>query len=46
MAASDELATDNPALAKQAEILARPHTPVWQMANAIRALAIDAVEAA
>src|SRR6202041_4005341 len=46
MAASHELATDNPALAKQAEILARPHTPVWQMANAIRALAIDAVEAA
>ena len=46
MAATAELATENPALAKQAEILARPHTQAWQMANAIRALSIDAVEAA
>ena len=34
-----ELATDNPVLAQQAEILGRPATPAWQMANAIRALA-------
>jgi transketolase len=44
--ADSEAPTDNPALARQAEILARPHTPAWAMANAIRALAIDAVEAA
>jgi transketolase len=44
--AESEAPTDNPALARQAEILAGPHTPAWQMANAIRALAIDAVEAA
>jgi transketolase len=44
--AESEAPTENPALARQAEILARPHTPAWQMANAIRALAIDAVEAA
>src|SRR5579872_2371001 len=46
MAASDAPTTDNPALARQAEILAGPHTSAWPMANAIRALAIDAVEAA
>jgi transketolase len=46
MAGPDALTTDNPALAVQAEILARPHTPAWLMANAIRALAIDGVEAA
>ena len=33
---------ENPALARQAAILARPMTPSGQMANAIRALAIDA----
>src|SRR5690349_18167971 len=36
----------NPVLAHQAEILARPHGETWEMANAIRALAIDAVEQA
>ena len=46
MAALDAPVIDNPVLAHQAEILARPPTPAWQMANAIRALAIDAVEAA
>ena len=46
MAALDAPVTDNPVLAHQAEILARPATQAWQMANAIRALAIDAVEAA
>ena len=46
MAGPDALTADNPALAQQALILARPHTPAWRMANAIRALAIDAVEAA
>jgi transketolase len=46
MAATAELTTENPALVHQAEILARPQTPAWEMANAIRALAIDAVEAA
>ncbi len=46
MAAFDAPVTDNPVLAHQAEILARPPTQAWQMANAIRALAIDAVEAA
>ena len=46
MAATAELATENPVLAQQAEILGRPATPAWQMANAIRALSIDAVEAA
>ncbi len=46
MAALDAPVTENPALARQAEILARPPTPAWHMANAIRALAIDAVEAA
>ncbi len=37
---------ENPALARQAAILARPMTPEREMANAMRALAIDAVEAA
>jgi transketolase len=36
----------NPALARQAAILARPMTPERQMANAVRALSIDSVEAA
>jgi transketolase len=36
----------NPALARQAAILARPMTPEREMADAIRALAIDGVEAA
>jgi transketolase len=46
MAGPAELSTDNPALAAQAAILARPMTPQRRMADAIRALAIDAVEAA
>jgi transketolase len=46
MADVAELHADNPVLARQAEILARPHTTAWAMANVIRALAIDAVEAA
>ena len=46
MAAPDVPVADNPVLAHQAEILARPPTEAWRMANAIRALAIDAVEAA
>ncbi len=46
MAATAEPHTDNPALARQAEILARPITPARRMADAIRALAIDAVEKA
>ena len=46
MAATVDLAAENPALARQAEILARPMTPARRMADAIRALAIDAVEAA
>ena len=46
MAATAELAAENPVLARQAEILARPMTPERRMADAIRALAIDAVEAA
>ncbi len=37
---------ENPALARQAAILARPMTPERAMANALRALAIDGVEAA
>jgi transketolase len=40
------LGGDNPALAAQAAILARPMTPERRMADAIRVLAIDAVEAA
>ncbi len=39
-------APPNPALAAQAALLARPSTPARRMADAIRALAIDAVEAA
>ena len=46
MAALAELPAENPALARQAEILARPITQQRRMADAIRALAIDAVEAA
>ncbi len=43
---SQPQAKPNPALALQAEILARPATEERRMANAIRALAIDAVERA
>ena len=46
MAGPTDLYADNPALAAQALILARPITPARRMADAIRALAIDAVEAA
>ncbi|HET6236523.1 MAG TPA: transketolase [Acetobacteraceae bacterium] len=46
MAGPTELQAENPALAAQAAILAHPPTPASRMANAIRALAIDAVEAA
>jgi transketolase len=46
MAGATELLADDPILAGQAEILARPVTEERHMANAIRALAIDAVEAA
>ncbi len=46
MAATAELVADNPALARQAEILARPITPERRMADCIRALAIDATQAA
>ncbi len=46
MASIAEVNADNPALKAQAEILARPMTPERRMADAIRALAIDAVEAA
>ena len=46
MASIAELSADNPALAVQADILARPATPERSMADAIRALAIDAVEKA
>src|SRR5690348_15125320 len=46
MAVLDAPAIDNPVLARQAEVLGRPHEQAWRMANAIRALAIDAVEAA
>ena len=44
MAATAELPSDRPALALQAETLARPMTPARRMADAIRALAIDATE--
>jgi transketolase len=44
MAAVTESSPENPALAIQAEILARPMTPARRMADAIRALAIDATE--
>ena len=46
MAGPDALVLENPSLVHQAEILARPHAEAWRMANAIRTLAIDAVEAA
>jgi transketolase len=46
MASIGELSADNPALAAQAAILARPATAERRMADAIRALAIDAVEKA
>jgi len=46
MADSAELSFDHPILALQAEILARPTTPARRMADAIRALAIDAIEQA
>ncbi len=46
MAAIDNAHTDNSALAAQAAILARPMTRERHMADALRALAIDAVEAA
>ena len=43
---SAALTGENPALAEKALILARPVTPERRMADAIRALAIDAVEQA
>ena len=46
MASIAEVNADNPALSAQAAILARPITPERRMADAIRALAIDAVQAA
>ena len=46
MAAMAETNADNPALAMQGAIRARAETPARRMADAIRALAIDAVEAA
>jgi transketolase len=46
MASIAEISGNAAALARQAEILARPVTAERGMANAIRALAIDAVEAA
>jgi len=47
MAVTAELVAETtPALTRQASILARPLTPERRMADAIRALAIDAVEAA
>jgi transketolase len=46
MAATIEASATNSALARQAEILARPMTENRRMADVIRALAIDAVEAA
>jgi transketolase len=46
MAAITEATGINPALALQAEILSRPMTENRRMADAIRALAIDATEAA
>ncbi len=45
MAAIADLAAENPALVHQAEILGRPMTEARHMADAIRALAIDATEA-
>eukprot|EP01037_Dinobryon_pediforme_P006677 gene6677-6747_t len=46
MASIAEISGDNPALAAQAAILARPVTNERRMADAIRALSIDAVEKA
>jgi transketolase len=46
MASIAEITGDNPALAAQAAILARPVTLERRMADAIRVLAIDAVEKA
>ncbi|MEO8713415.1 MAG: transketolase [Acetobacteraceae bacterium] len=46
MAELAELPANEPALVRQAEILARPITPARRMADCIRALAIDAVEKA
>jgi len=46
MASITDLSAPNPALGRQAEILARPMTETRRMADAIRALAIDAVEKA
>jgi len=46
MASIGDISGNEAALARQAEILARPLTEDRLMANAIRALAIDAVEAA
>jgi len=46
VASITDTSASNPALARQAEILARPSTETRRMADAIRALAIDAVEAA
>ncbi len=46
MAAMAETNADNPALAQQVAVRARGETPIRRMADAIRALAIDAVEAA
>jgi transketolase len=46
MAAMAETNADNPALAQQVAIRARGETPTRRMADAIRALSIDAVEAA
>src|SRR5271166_875193 len=46
MAALDAPVIDNPVLAHQSEILDRPPTQAWHMANAIRALSIDATEQA
>ena len=45
MAAIADLAAENPALVHQAEILGRPMTEARHMADALRALAIDATEA-
>ncbi len=46
MAAIDDGSVDTSVLARQTEILSRPMTPVRHMADAIRALSIDAVEKA
>ena len=46
MAAATESPSDHPALVRQAEILAPPMTSARRMADAIRALAIDAAEQA